>query len=398
MRVAIISRQWSLLINCSEEEVTETWPSLTGEWKKKRVDHFMLSPAVGGGSREHLSGNGDSQISGADWTVRIAGDDRRPGRRSLLLETPQAVLGVAATSQMEDAPAGSSRVLILDASWTHVPAFPDREEIRQAFVEAFEQGPRGEQGRVYYLTNLAWDAELFSQVAADLGRSDQSRPVLIDGEGDRLLKQARQIIPEIESNDVALIGLVPGRDDRGAFQRLRSDFAERTAHVQAFPAVPISSGPGPSREESLAAVGLWLPTTVLIAGGPISEQHLLARHLEESTGGSAAVVGVSGGEYRLPGLDLIRVAGHSSVLGRQRGASGRPVGRGRVSYAGLVVVTYEAEDAVTLSGAGLAEAARQILPKIRISRRGKPPEQIVREVEAAFSSRGMAVPAVRYLP
>jgi hypothetical protein len=62
------------------------------------------------------------------------------------------------------------------------------------------------------------------------------------------------------------------------------------------------------------------------------------------------------------------------------------------------VVTYGPDDGVVLSGAGLADAAREVLPKIRLKTRGKEPEQLVREVESAFSSRGMAVPAVRFLP
>jgi len=287
----------------------------------------------------------------------------------------------------DEPPRGTQRTVVLDASWTHIARFPDREEIRDALIQTFQ----ATDGLIYYVTNLPWDAELFSQVAADMGRAHDARTTLVEGFGDRMLSQARQVLSQLQQHDQVLLALVPARDDRGSLQRLRSDFAARVSQVRAYPALPISSGPGPSRDEALAAVGLWLPTSVLIAGGPVSEQFLLARYLQESTGGSTAVVGVAGAEYRLPGLEMLR---HSDGGRRSSAGDRRRVSAGRT---GLVIVTYGPDDTVQLSGAGLPEAVESVLGRLNIKRRGKTPEQVVREIEAAFSSRGLPVPAVRYL-
>lgn len=384
LQAAFIGRKWSVLVNCSEEATAQAWPTLETVWRKRHVDTFVLDPfsdvAEDAGIRE-------PSPSGDDWRAAFSSDERRPGRRSLVLQAGQISIGVTPASSQQDAePTGTQRVLVLDASWTHISRFPDREEVREELVRAFDGS-----GQIHFITNLQWDADLFTHVAAELGESNRANVALIKGLGDRGLVQARQLLPRIQESDTVLIGLVPGRDERGAFQRLRSDFAERTSHVRAYPAYPLSSGPGASREEALATVGLWLPTHVLIAGGPISEQFLLARHLEESTGGATAMVAVAGGEYRLPSLDLAR---HYDA---SRPSHGDAKLRQLASRSGLVIATPGSDESTTLSGVGLPDTANGILPKIRINRSGKTPEQIVHEVEAAFSSRGMPIPAVRYL-
>ena len=384
-RAALISRQWSLLVNTSEEECGATWPSLRETWRKKQVARIDLH---GPDDPAAESEGADQTISGSDWQARVITDELRPSRRMVIVETAQIVVGIGAGTQGEEPPPGRQRALVIDAGWTHVPSFPDREDVRSYLAGAI----RSAAGRVHFVTDLPWDVRLFESVARELGRESAAHPVLVGGSTGRKLWLARQILPQIDEPDTVLIGLVPGRDERGLFQRLRSDFAEKTSSVRAFPTAPLSTGPGQSRDEALESVGLWLPTRVLIAAGPISEQVLLARHLEESTRGSPVTVGVAGGEYRLPDFDLIRNtdAGHRvSGAGRQRGVASR---------AGLVVVTYgRDENAVSLSGTGLADNVQTVLPKIHVNRRGKTPEQLVREVEMAFTSRGLPVPAVRFL-
>lgn len=381
-RAAIVARQWTTLINCTEKDVRETWPGLEGSWSKQHVDAVKLSPFAAG---QDMPSAADDRILGQ--RVSVIPDERRPGRRSLLVESGDVAVGVASSAQEADTPDGHQRVVILDASWTHVARFPEPEEVRQALEEALRVRSR----TVFYITNLPWDAKLFQLVADQAGQSDRCRTVTVTGFGARMLWQVRELVPDIQSKDLVLLGLVPRRDDRGSHQRLRSDFAERTENLRVYPVFPLSSGPGASREEALQTVGLWLPTRVMIAAGPLSEQVLLARHLEEN-GGSSATVGTMGAEYRLPSLNLIRQMDarreqRTSVLQRLRGPR-----------SGLVVVTYGRDEAVQLAGAGLPAEAEAILPRIRVSRRGKSAEQVVHDVETAFSSRGMPVPAVRFLP
>jgi hypothetical protein len=385
LRAAVVGRQWGLLLNTSASQASRAWPSVEPVWRKRHVDEFFLDGTPDNG-RATDDEEGDRAVRGSDWIARIDVDERRPGRRSLLLQTGQVAIAVTPSAQQDEPPPDSDRLLILDASWTHVQRFPEREEIREALIEGFQS-----TGRVFFVTSLPWDAEFFQQVAADLEESSRAVTVLVAGSGERMRGEARLAIPNVGSEDTVLLGLVPGRDDRGALQRLRSEFAERTVKVSAFPTSPLSSGPGPGRDEALTAVGLWLPTRVLIAGGPISEQYLLARYLEESTGGYGPVVGVAGGEYRLPSLDLIRHAD----LGRRVGSAGRL--RVRAGRLGLVIVSFGPDDSVQLSGFGLPDVAMSVLPKLRIVRRNKTPDQITREVESAFSSRGMPAPAVKCL-
>ena len=386
MTTAIIGRQQSVVIDLDASASGAVWPALEPIWKRRHVSHIQLNHSKHSAESDHEFAKHQAPDSG-DWRPTVQADEKRPERHSLVLQSTQVAVGYLPTAQLDEPPPGIGRVLVLDASWTHIARFPDREEVRDEFTQAFRH-----PGPVHYVTNLPWDAALFGQVAREQRAEDRANTVLVLGYGEDSLSQARRILNEIQPNDLVLIGLVPGRDDRGAFQRLRSDFAERTPRVQAFPASPLSCGPGASREEALAAVGMWLPTRVLIAGGPISEQHLLARHLEESTGGSPAVVGLLGGEYRLPSLELLR---HHDA--GQRSGSGSRL-RLRAAQAGLVVATHGFDGAVSLSGAGLAPGVSEVLLKIRINPRGKTPEQVVREIESAFTSRSIPVPAIRYLP
>lgn len=382
----MVARQWAVLTNCGDLESARANSALAEIWSKKFVHNLNLVPLPIQPVESSVASDVTDRAQG-DLEIVHVPDERRPGRTSVVIHTPDVVVGIAPASQAEDPPAGIARTLILDASWTHITSFPERETVRQSFVDTFARG----RGRVWYVTNLSWDAALFGEVATETGSTGRSSELRLSGSVDTWPRQIGQVLPQIKPTDQVLIGLVPGRDDRGSLQRLRSDFAERTEHVQAFPSAPLSCGPGPGRDEMLEAVGLWLPTTVLVSAGPISEQHLLARHLEENTGGSPASVAISGGEYRLPNLQLVRqLDGGSRTQGRHS-----PL---RTSFAGLVVVSYGADNTVQLAGAGLATSAQEALPKIRVNRRGKTPEQVVREVESAFSSRGHAIPAVRYLP
>lgn len=387
LRCVLVARQWALLVNCSTEDAAANWPGLEHTWRKRQVEsvYLRLNPADSYDNAETIA---NQTVTGKDWRLRMTGDELRPSRQSATVETANLVVGICASGAGDEPAAGARRALIIDASWTHIFAFPEREEVRTCLAAALHTG----RGRVFYISDLDWDVALFRGTAHDLGAAERAVDVTVKGSREGKLVAARQVLRDVREGDTVLIGLVPGRDDRGAFQRLRSDFAERASVVRAFPGAPLSTGPGLSRDEALAAVGLWLPTEVLIAGGPISEQVLLARHLEESTSRSPVTVGVAGGEYRLPDFDLIR---HSDT-GR-RHESGPPK-RAVASRSGLVVVALTRDaDAVSLAGTGLSDNARDVLPKLRINRRGKTPEQVVREVEMAFTSRGLPVPAVRFI-
>lgn len=385
LRLAVLGRTWTILVNTTVDETNTEWPAAEPVWRKKRVDALSLNASSTGFNLEE-----DAKERPATQPERttIIPDERRPGRRSCLIQVDDIAVGITAGSQQMEAPAATDRVVILDASWTHIARFPDREDVRESFLQALTSRAR----RIFYLTNLKWDADFFDEVAQEQGRAERAQVIRVSGFGSRMLWQAREVAPTVTSDDMVILGLVPRRDDRGAFQRLRSDFAERTEHVWAYPTHAVSCGPGPSREESLEMVGLWLPTRVLIAGGYVSEQVLLARHLEENAGGTGAGVAIVGGEYRLPSVALIHQV-DAVARARTTGSRRRPA-----PHSGLVVVTYGRDGEVELSSAGLATEARNVLPKIRLSRRGKSPEQVVHDVETAFSSRGMPVPSVRYLP
>jgi hypothetical protein len=384
---AIVGRQWTVLVNVSEAEADHTWPNLSPIWRKKDlVSVYLSAPESGAADREEVAP--DRTISGGDWELHIMTDERRPGRRMVIVETGQSVIGLGAVLGADAPPSGRTRALLLDASWTHVSSFPEREQVRSAMTEALKW--RG--GTVHFVSDIQWDVDLFESVARELGRESNVAAIHVKGTTARKLWQARQALPTVALEDHVLIGLAPGRDERGLFQRLRSDFAERCAGVLAFPNAPLCTGPGMSRDEALEAVGLWLPTQVLVGAGQMSEQVLLARYLQESTGGSPMSAAVGGGEYRLPDFELIRhndLGGNLARTARIRAIAARH---------GLVVVAYgRGEDEFYVSGIGLPESQEDILPRIKISRRDKTPEQVVREVETAFSSRGLPVPAVRLL-
>jgi hypothetical protein len=385
MKAALAGRQWSILFNCTQSEAEKSWPATQAVWKKRRIDAFDLT-------RRDLAeaeddGEPDAEISGPEWSGVISHDERRPGRRSVIIESPDAVVGINPTPNQSEPPVGRPRVAVLDACWTHVQRFPDREEVRECFEEVLGRRWR----HVFYVTNLPWDARFFEQTVRDLQLEGHAEVMQVDGWGQRLLWQVRELLPRIADGDLVMLALVPGRDERGAFQRLRSDFAERTQHVSVYPVQPLSTGPGPSREEALEAVGIWLPTQVLIAAGPLSEQVLLARYLSENAGGTAPVVGTAGTEYRMPTLNVARQYDVPST------SSDRGTERVRTARSGLVIATYGREDRILLAGSGLASEAQKLLTSLHINRRGKPAERIVHDIENAFSSRGLPVPAVRFL-
>ena len=386
-QAALVGRQWTILINVSEDKARDSWPGLEDLWRKRNCVTAYLSQLPGGRTDpDELTP--DASVSATDFEARLVTDDIRPGRRMLMVETAQHVIGIGPGSQPNEPPSSDKRSLILDASWTHVSSFPEREQVRSYMSQVLALATRP----VHFISDLDWDLSLFRAVAKDHGKGDLAREGRVAGSISRKLWQSRQYLKEIEPGDTVLIALVPGRDDRGALQRLRSEIAERTSSVKSFPTAPLSTGPGISRDEALEALGLWLPTFALVGSGPISEQVLLARYLNESSGGSPVEVAVSGGEYRLPEFELLR------HVDTGRRAVNLRAQRAVASRSGLVVVTYgQDEDAVSLSGTGLPEQVEDVLPRIRVSRRGKSPEQVVREIEMAFSSRGLPLPAVRYL-
>ncbi len=385
MKAALAGRQWSILVNSTESEAAESWPSTQSVWRKRHIDSFDLTRP------DTASGEGDASvevaISGVEWNGVISYDERRPGRRSIVIDCADVVVGINPTPNYTEPPVGRQRVAVLDAGWTHVQRFPDRDEVRECFEEFLGRKWR----HVYYVTNLPWDAELFRQTVSELQLQGHAEVMRVDGSGQRLLWQVRELLPNVADGDLVMLGLVPGRDERGAFQRLRSDFAERTPHVSGYPVQPLSTGPGPSREEALEAVGIWLPTHVLIAAGPLSEQVLLARYLSENTGGSTPVAASAGAEYRLPSLNVSRqyeIPRSSPTTGSERLLSAR---------SGLVIAAYGRGDRILLTGAGLASETEKLLGSLHINRRGKPAERIVHDIENAFASRGLPVPAVRFL-
>lgn len=385
MKGALAGRQWSVLFNCSETDAEQSWPSTQGVWKKRRVDSIdLIRPDL---LEDAADAGEDAAITGSDWQGVISSDERRPGRRSVVIESGDVVVGINPTPNQLEPPVGRQRVAVLDAGWTHIQRFPDRDEVRDCFEEILGRRWR----HVYYVTNLPWDAQLFQQTVDDLQMNGHAEAILVRGSGQRLLWQVREFVPSIGAGDLVMLGLVPGRDDRGAFQRLRSDFSERTEHVSVYPVQPLSTGPGPSREEALEAVGIWLPTQVLIAAGPVSEQVLLARYLSENTGGTGSIVGIAGTEYRLPTLNVARQYDVGAPA-----AEAKP-GRTRGARSGMVIATYGRGETIQLSGAGLASEAQNLMESMHISRRGKPAERIVHDIENAFASRGLPVPAVRFL-
>ena len=224
------------------------WPNLTETWRKRQIQSLRLT-----GSTDKRSDPDevapDQTLTGNDWKAHLVVDERRPGRRSLVVESAQLVIGISPAANGDDPPPGQRRALILDASWTHVFSFPDREAVRECMAEAFRSG----SGRTFFISDLEWDLALFDSVASELRAHNRACPVSVAGTTAQRLWQAHQVLSNVDSRDTVLIGIVPGRDDRGAFQRLRSDFAERTSLVQAFPSSPLSTGPGLSRDEALGA-------------------------------------------------------------------------------------------------------------------------------------------------
>ena len=376
-RAALISKQNSLLIDIEPEDASSRWSALTPVWRKRRVDTVRLDdPGMPAGS----GGNGH-------WHWTHTAGERRSGLPGLSIRSSDLTLGLGSALEWEPENA-TDRLAILDASWTHIASFPDRDEVRSAFEGAL----RSKQRRVFYITNVPWDRDLFDEVSSDVGRNGQAESIVVEPNVERLAWQVRELAPRVRPDDMVLLGLVPRRDDRGIHQRLRSDFAERTEHVRAYPLFPLSSGPGPSREEALESVALWLPTEVLIGSGPLSEQVLLARHISAQPGMPPARVAVAAGEYRISPLELVKQ--HEQPRERPL----RPSLRLQAARSGLVVATYGRDDAVRLTGTGLAGGSEAVVAKLRISRYGKSPERVVHEVENAFSSRGLPVPAVRFLP
>ncbi len=372
----VIGRGWSVLVNLTPEEAGRNWPHLADSWQRRSTGSIYLRQAGSAGA--------EGGIDNDDCRMESAVDDRRAGLRGYVIGAQDLAVGFNITADLRELSAATNRVVIVDASWTHIVSFPDQEQIAQAFEDAC----RDASGRVHYVTNLPWDAELFTATAAGFEHLD-ARVVAIDGHGKDVLPQVRSRLSDFGRKDTVLIGLTPGRDDRGAFQQLRSDIAARTTRVWAFPSHPLSSGPGPSREEALEMVGMWLPAEVLIAAGPISEQILLARYLSENTGASVIRVAAAGGEYRLPGLELIH---QRNVERPVEDPSARRLAAAR---AGLVLVRIVGDESVRLAGVGLTEETAQALEHLRVTGKSRSGEKVIRDIQSAFSSRGLTPPEVR---
>jgi hypothetical protein len=395
---AVIARSWTLLVNATAEEARQRWPDMHEAWRKKHVEHTYLEPAgqllaTGAENAAQPSAGRErrsKRLGKTEVTLHLESDERRPGRTYIQIQAPGLLIATGAAPGLSEPSAlPGDRVTLLDASWTHVPNFPDQEEVRESMTHGLRlRGRSGKQGDVLYVTNLPWDAALFDEVAAETGQTPRCRTCFVQEFGSSMIWRVQQLARNVGPRDVVLIGLVPGRDDRGQLQQIRSEFAERTRNVLAHPVFPLSTGPGPSRDEAVEAVGTWLPTNVLIVGGPYSEQVLLSRYLKTAFSLSNVVVGVAGAEYRLPSLAVSR-----QLDGARHVRAGVPRGS---SY-GLVVASRGTGEHLRLQGVGLSNRAETLIPKLAISAAGKDADRIVHDIEVAFSSRGMPVPAVHYV-
>jgi hypothetical protein len=395
LRAIFISSKWSFLINTDVAAAQKNWPETTWTWRKAESNSIVQSPlAAGLDNHPESIVQGERRLVGKGWQATALIDEQRPGRLGVVIEVDDISIALSPSPDHLDPIAERQRIVVLDASWTHIARFPEREEVREAVEDALQSHARF----VYYVTNLPWDADIFLSTTREFGCEDRARLAYVNGIGQQAYWQAQDIAKRIDTMDMVLLGLVPGRDDRGLFQRLRSAFAERTEHVRAYPAFPLSTGPGLAREEAEEAMGMWLPTRVLIAGGPISEQILLQRYLQEMADNrgrsstTSIVVGMAGTEYRLPSLKVAHQYHLPPTVPPSVSA------RAHAARAGLVIVTYTRDDIAHLTSVGLSSQARQVVDRLQINRRGKTTEQVVHEVEVAFTSRGIPPPAIRFVP